>query len=59
MDRKGSRSARVHPDRSKKRKGNRHTVENETAFASTSAKKLLENKDVGVTLTYTDILEFL
>lgn len=63
MDRKGSRSARVHPDRRTKRKfsGNRHTVENETAFASTSAKKLLENKDVKVTLTSTFfycILEF-
>jgi len=64
MDRKSSRNAKVRPGRSRKRtfSGNRYAVENETAFASTSAKKLLENKDVEVTLTPTFfycVLEFM
>lgn len=63
MDQKGSRSKRVHPDRRKKRKfsNNRFTVEKETEFASTSAKKLVENRNFGVTLAPTFfycILEF-
>lgn len=53
MDRKGSRSVRNHPERSKKRRfsGNQHTIEQETEYASTSASKLKEQEDNQVALT--------
>lgn len=40
-------------DRTKKRKfrGNQHTAEQSTEFALISAKKFLENKELGVTIS--------
>ncbi|XP_032681250.1 uncharacterized protein LOC116848839 [Odontomachus brunneus] len=47
MDRKGKRGSLTRPGRAKKRKfcGNRHTIEAETSYVSTSAEKLRKTGD--------------
>ena len=52
MDRKGSRKAHGHPERTKKRafRGNQHTTEQDTEFTSTSAQKLRGSEDMDITI---------
>lgn len=55
MDRKGNKSSKIRPSRSRKRKfyGNRNTIEQETSFASTSAEKLRRTNDNKVSIDQT------
>ena len=63
MNEKGTHSEPLHRSRTKKRKfhGNKYTVESDTSFISTSAKKLGAKKNFELTVTPTlvyCILEF-
>lgn len=52
-DKKGNKYSTVHADRTKKRtfRGNQYTAKQSTDFTSTSAKKLLDTKELDVTIS--------